>query len=371
MLPKQGFGRYWCRAVVILLALCLPDLRAADGQGEEAITQLYQILYAKPSTAGEAEPVLFRALYWLRQATTLNDLSPNAALRAAYQRAYRAKNQTALRPFQNNTGSSPAPDESQYLADWHIACQYGLFTPENLARMQAGVAPTATDGPFAGQVIRARNINPTDRRPAAGSLVLGPESGPPASDAVPPRDRPFAPPAFTYPPPPSTHLPAQTPARNPLPSAYRPAPANRNAPMPAWQHPSAPVLVPPDTTAVTKDPPRILLQDLPFNGLMPMEGKTKLAIAKVTNDEISVSIVGERQVAVRYPNGGVMFNPSIENYNVPKTNPVRLPGISSNAYLIKDDRAAKVGAAVVRYYYIDTSINNGTTFRIAKVTESF
>ena len=309
-------------------------------------------------------------------ATTLSDLSPAAALRSAYQRANLLANAPVFRG-QTAAPPQPVPREDQYLADWHIACEYGLFTSENLARLQAGLPPVATDGPFAGQTIQAKKIGHSGRFLSVGDFALGPENGALALDAVLPARRPDVPNGAPVYPPPQTYVPAQRPGTPP--PGYRRDPLGRDypttttrshaMPMPPWQQPSAPTLAPTDATAHA-EPPRVLLQDLPFNGLLPMDGKVKLGIAGVTASEISVSIVGERQVKVPYPNGGYMFNPSVDNYKVPRINPVRLPGISNDAYLIKDDHTSRSGGEV-RYYYIDVSVNNGTTFRIAKVLGDF
>ncbi len=341
--------------------------RAADDPGWEALTQLARSTYAPAVAAGEAGPALFRSLYWLRMATTLNDLSPAAALRSAYERSDRpASPVPSSEP--TNRAPVPAPYEAQLLADWHIACVYGLFTSENLVRLRAGNPPIATDGPYMGQTIQTHRISLASRYGSPADFALGPENEPLPGDAVPSAGRstviiPAAPQSWPVRPP--------APRANPLPAtnrAGRPgSPTGRDMPMAAWQKPSEPTLVPSPFTP--KEPARVQLQDLPFNGLLPMEGRVKLGIASVTSSEISVSIVGKSQVSVRYPNGTVMSNPTVENYKVPKINPVRLPGVSSDAYLIKDDRGERSGIET-RYYYIDTSVDNGMTFRIAKVMGS-
>lgn len=317
-------------ALTILSAL---TIRAAEGPGEEAMVQLTQKLYAHPAPANDLGPTLFRSLYWLRVTTTLNDLSPTAALRAAYQRANEART-PALSLYQASRTPGAAMYEEQLLADWRIACLYGLFTPENLARLQAGTSPVATDGSFVGQTIEAKKINPAARRAGLGDVALGPQDGTLSKDALASAQQPNfsatlpAAPQPVYAPPqqpaPATQQTARVSTTSARPVYWMP-PGSHDMPMPVAVQPSAAVPVP-IGPATVKDPPHILLQEVPFNGLMPTDTKVKLGIAGVTTSEISVSIVG-----------------------------------------VKDDGSGRHGVEV-RYYFIDVSITNGTSFRIAKVT---
>ena len=66
------------------------------------------------------------------------------------------------------------------------------------------------------------------------------------------------------------------------------------------------------------------------------------------------------------PYGGALYSsgayhPSVRPHKVSKTNPVRLPNLSGNAYLLFIDQGAK-------YYYLDVSVDNGAVFRIVKVS---
>ena len=83
--------------------------------------------------------------------------------------------------------------------------------------------------------------------------------------------------------------------------------------------------------------------------------------------EISVSIIGDSpkvwKPAYNEASGGDYY-PSVHNTKVPKALPIRLPGVSGDAYLIHSERA-------IRYYFVDTTVNNGAAFRIAKVMGNF
>ena len=100
--------------------------------------------------------------------------------------------------------------------------------------------------------------------------------------------------------------------------------------------------------------------------MLPINAKVKLGITRVEGDEITVSILGEREVLLQGPAGGKnTYYPSVNKIKVLKKSPVRLPGVSSNAYLLYTIPA---GAACpeMRWYFVDTTLDNGMVFRIAR-----
>ena len=86
-------------------------------------------------------------------------------------------------------------------------------------------------------------------------------------------------------------------------------------------------------------------------------------MAEVNSDGISVSIIGDGpkiwKPAYNEASGGDYY-PVVHNTKVPKALPIHLPNVTGNAYSIHSENTA-------RYYFVDTIVNNGGTFRIAKV----
>ena len=117
---------------------------------------------------------------------------------------------------------------------------------------------------------------------------------------------------------------------------------------------------------------QVEVHDVAFNNSLSLGGTRRLAVASDSGSVLSVSVIGDgpkvrRNSVAQMGSGGrpsyigtTAEYPRIANTKVPKINPVRLPGINGNAYLIHSE-------AQGRYYFVDVSVNNGSCFRIAKV----
>ena len=355
-------GRARVSALALILAWGMPSAWALDpSPGSEAVENLAKLVApAEPPRGNDWAPRLYRTVYWLSVATR-SGLDPDNALTLAGQSVRRELS---------------GPCRSQLLTDWRVAGSYGLLTPENLERMQEGLAPKASDGPYTGQRIEGVRLrgyaimapdnlacvafSPVGRPPPPEALGSGAVALPAAAYAVSPVPsvQPWRSPATgTFgqptpfrggPYPQNTKLPAFYPSAAHRP-VYPPAPA-----------PAAPVAVEPPAIR----PEQVELHDVPFNGSLPLGGTRKLAVASDSGDELSVSVIGDGpKVRIDYENVGTVYYPRVNNSKAPKANPVHLPGVSGNAYLIHTE-------ATARYYFVDVTVNNGGSFRIAKVVAS-
>ena len=260
-------GRVRVAALALILPWGMPSAGALDPQGSEAVENLAKLVVpAEASTGNDWAPRLYRAVYWLSVATR-SGLDPDNALTLAGQSVRR---------------DLSAPCRSQLLADWRVAGSYGLLTQENLERMQEGLAPKATDGPYTGQRIEGVRLrgfaimapdnlacvafSPTGRPPPPEALGSGAVALPaaayttnPASSVQPWRGLP--PGTFIQPPP---FRGGPYPQNTGLPASYPPAP-NRTV------YPPAPSAVEPPAIR----PEQIELHDVPFNGSLPLGGTRK------------------------------------------------------------------------------------------------
>ena len=342
-------------ALALILAWGMPSAWALDPPGSEAVENLAKLVVpAEPPRGNDWAPRLYRTVYWLSMAAR-SGLDPENALTLAGQSVRR---------------DVSGPCRSQLLADWRVAGSYGLLTPENLERMQEGLAPKATDGPYTGQRIEGVRLrgyaimapdnlacvafSPVGRPPPPEALGSGAVALPAAAYAVNPVSpvQPWrSPPTGTFGQPPFRGGPyPQNPG---LPASYPPAPYR-----PAY--PPAPAAVEPPAIR----PEQIELHDVPFNGSLPLGGTRKLAVASDSGGELSVSVIGDGpKVRIDYESVGTIYYPRVNNSKVPKANPVHLPGVSGDAYLIHTE-------ATARYYFVDVAVNNGASFRIAKVMAS-
>ena len=339
--PSPGRARWAALALVLLSGI--PAARALAPQASEAVEHLASVVLPEVvPTRDEEGPRLYRSVYWLWEASR-NGLTPENALAMAAQNARR-----------------PLPElcRSQLLANWRIAGSYGLLTPENLERMQEGLAPTATNGPFKGRRMEVGRLqgysplvpdnlarvafHPVGSPPPPEALATGAATLPDFAYAVhaepPVQIWPVPPPGVIGPPIPGARMPPFTPV---------PPPAS----MPAAE--SLPIR-----------PEQVELHDVPFNDSLPLGGTRKLAVASDSGGVLSVSVIGDGpKVRITGYYGGTYDYPRVDNTKVPRANPVHLPGVSGNAYLIHSENRA-------RYYFIDTIVANGAAFRIAKVVAS-
>ena len=357
----------WVRvsALALILVWGMPSAWALDPPGSEAVENLAKLVVpAEAPTGNDWASRLYRTVYWLSMAAR-SGLDPENALTLAGQSVRR---------------DLSGPCRSQLLADWRVAGSYGLLTQENLERMQEGLAPKATDGPYTGQRIEGVRLrgyasmapdnlacvafSPTGRPPPPEALGSGAVALPAAAYATNPVSsvqpwRGLPPGTFVQPPP---YRGGPYPQNFGLPASYPPTP-NRpvNLPAPA---PVAPATA--ELPAVR--PEQIELHDVASNDSLPLGGTCKLAVVSDSSGELSVSVIGDGpKVPISYETGVTYYVPPVHNTKVPKANPVHLPGVSGNAYLIHSENR---GGYYFRYYFIDTVVNNGGAFRIAKVVAS-
>ena len=354
-------------AVLTLLILPwgLPATRALDPEGSDAVEHLAKLVVPAELTArDDPGPRLYQTVYWLWVATR-DGLPPENALTMAAQSVRRELS---------------GPCRGQLLADWRVAGDYGLLTPENLERMQDGLRPTATAGPFTGSRIGAARLRPF---PGASpndvtSAAFAPMDHLPSPEALGSGAAPFGPAtngARTMPPVAAWKgLPSGT-SGQPPPFRGGPFPPNAGVPNPYAPAPYRPVYPPAPTPAapVAVEPPAIRpeqveLHDVPFNGSLPLGGTRKLAVASDSGGELSVSVIGDGpKVRIDYENVGTVYYPRVNNSKVPKVNAIHLPGVSGSAYLIHTEATGRYNQATTNYYFIDVAVNNGAAFRIAKV----
>ena len=335
----------WARWVALALVLrCgVAGTRALDGQSGEAVEQLAGVVLPEMVPTRDEEGIrLYRSVYWLWVASR-GGLSPESALALAAR--------SARRPLAE-------PCRQQLLADWRVAAAYGLLTPENLERMQEGLAPTATEGPFKGRRMemgRLQGYSPVAIDNLA-RIAFHPVGNPPPPEALAKDAAPLLDAAYTVPALPQVRMGPPLPPNGftPLiPGAGMPAfpPGRPPGPLPAAEPPAI-------------RPEQVELHDVPFNDSLPLGGTRKLAVASDSGGTLSVSVIGDGpKVRVTGYYGGTYDYPRVDNTKVPRANPVHLPGVSGNAYLIHSDNTG-------RYYFIDTIVSNGAAFRIAKVVTS-
>ena len=241
----------------------------------------------------------------------------------------------------------------QLLVDWRIASENGLLTSGNLNLMRRNLPPSATTGRYVGQRFSVILINQGGAFEIANMMlaVAGMESLPGA----------VADPNYTPPHPGFTpSLPPPTFYNNVggLPPGQRVANRLPNGP---WQPPSPAVGLTTPTGTAAGAGPHIAVVDLPMNGVLPLDGHLKLGVVRVTGSEIEASLIGEGQVSAGAVGGSRGQSlPTVHAFKVPKTNPVRLPGIDANAYLILNQPS-------MQFYYVDVTVNNGGSFRVACV----
>ncbi|MBE7159218.1 MAG: hypothetical protein INR62_12455 [Rhodospirillales bacterium] len=367
-------GRRVHRFLLFIALLLCPWFFAfatpTDPTREAALAGLSDTFYGhRTTTPGLANSCsINETIYWL-WAVNQTGLSPDDALNAVAQRAGKIMYE---------------PLRRQVMTDWRFASDHGLLTLGNLALMRQKQPPTATGGRFIGQRIDTVRIDGHGSYDLT-NMAFCPAGQPLPSEAVasvqytahdlanlPEFNRPFA-----SSPAPTPGLAAATPTPPPVTTVHLSAPAgppvgDRVRVAPTFT--PVPVPMPTSATPVNASAPtaaRIELHDIPFNGLLPVYGRIKLGITRVTNSEITYSIVGENDVYIG-PNTAANNHginapawryPSVHTGTVTKTNAVHLPGVSGNAYLLQ-------GTASVQYYYIDTTLNNGTVFRVATVTNT-
>ncbi len=321
--------------IVVLNMLAIPAASAAGSllEREEGTKQLIDALYGHANLNGKSVFQMICCLWELGE----KGVNPGDALTVAAERSGHLM---------------PDALRLQLLADWRIASENGLLTTANLDRMRRNLPPHATAGRYIGQLFGVILIDQGGADVIANMMLCAAGQAPlPGAVAdpsyVPPNLGPLAPrgptsyssvprAALTKP----GYIPLATPPANTSSSvANLPAPAG------------TPV----------GDKARLAVVDLPVNGLLPTDGRIKLGIARVTDSEIEASLIGESMVN-RNPNapGRGGYLPTVRTFKVPKTVPVRLPGISANAYLI-------LNLPTMQFYYIDATANNGGSYRIAMV----
>ncbi len=314
-----------------------------DAETDAALTDLSLAIYRGPEVV-QCEPrqVLYPLMYRL-WAVTQRGVSPDQALVLAAGRT---------RPPHTMYDVVKA----QLLVDWHIVSTYGLLTQQNLASMQAGSAPVATEGRFKGQIIDVVPISPLGQRYDLTNLALCPAGNVIPTDALPYRPASVASAATPVPGIVSTMVRPQSP---PATIPRGPAAQRVSAIPKVPQENFAPSNMPVSTPKVTSG--GIEVYDRSYNDVVAITADRALAVVRNDADKVLVSYIGFGPKVLVHGPAYDEYRPSIKKTSLPKTIPVHLQEVSGTAYLIHQE-------GELRYYLIDVTVNNGGSYRVAKVS---